>query len=166
MLPKLLRNFGVFIDGRGYIGRADEVELPKLTIKTEEYRGGGMDLPVEIDLGMEKLECNITLPEIDPDAVKLLGLYRGDVAVTLRGALRRQGEEAVPCVVKLTGGFKEIDAGSWQAGEKAQTKHAFAANLYTLEIDGEEMVHIDVINMIRRIGGVDQMESIRAAIGA
>lgn len=166
MLPKLLRNFGVFIDGRGYIGRADEIELPKLTIKAEEYRGAGMDLPSEQDMGMEKLECTITLPELDPDAIKLFGLYRGDVALTARGAIRRQGEEAVPCVLKVVGGFKEIDAGSWKAGDMAQTKHAFACNIYTLELEGEELVHIDVINMIRRIGGVDQMESIRAAIGA
>lgn len=35
MLPKILKNFNVFVDGRGYAGKIDEVTLPKLTIKTE-----------------------------------------------------------------------------------------------------------------------------------
>ena len=38
MLPKILKNFNVFVDGRGYAGKIDEITLPKLTIKTEEYR--------------------------------------------------------------------------------------------------------------------------------
>jgi UDP-N-acetylmuramoyl-L-alanyl-D-glutamate--2,6-diaminopimelate ligase len=58
MLPKILKNFNVFVDGRGYAGKIDEITLPKLTIKTEEYRAGGMDIPVSIDMGMEKLEAD------------------------------------------------------------------------------------------------------------
>ncbi len=50
MLPKILKNFNVFVDGRGYAGRIDEISLPKLAIKTEEYRAGGMDIPVSIDI--------------------------------------------------------------------------------------------------------------------
>ncbi len=50
MLPKILRNFNVFVDGRGYAGKIDEITLPKLTIKTEEYRAGGMDIPINIDI--------------------------------------------------------------------------------------------------------------------
>ncbi len=57
MLPKILRNFNVFVDGRGYAGKIEEITLPKLTIKTEEYRAGGMDIPISIDMGMEKLEA-------------------------------------------------------------------------------------------------------------
>lgn len=166
MLPKLVRNFGVFIDGRGYIGRADEVELPKLSIKAEEYRGGGMDAPSEQDMGMEKLECTITLPELDPDAIKLFGLYGKTFGVTLRGAIRKQGEEAEAAVIQLVGAFKEMDFGNWKPGDKAQAKHVFAADSYTLTIAGELIVKIDVINMIRLIGGTDQMASIRTAIGA
>ena len=48
-LPRVLKNMNLFVDGRGYAGRIDEIQLPKLTLKTEEHRAGGMDLPVEID---------------------------------------------------------------------------------------------------------------------
>ena len=62
-LPRVLKNMNLFVDGRGYAGRIDEIQLPKLTLKTEEHRAGGMDLPVEIDLGMEKLEAELTIAD-------------------------------------------------------------------------------------------------------
>ena len=33
MIPKILKNFNLFIDGRGYVGKCDEVNPPKLSIK-------------------------------------------------------------------------------------------------------------------------------------
>ena len=54
MLNDILKNMSLFVDGRGYAGNVDELNLPKLALKTEEFRGGGMDAPIEIDMGMEK----------------------------------------------------------------------------------------------------------------
>jgi P2 family phage contractile tail tube protein len=34
-----------------------------------------------------------------------------------------------------------------------------------LAIDGEELIEIDAINLVRKVGGVDQMARIRQAIG-
>ena len=70
-MTKILKNFNLFVDGRGYAGRAEEVTPPKLTIKTEELRAGGMDAPISIDLGMEKLECGFSLVEYDPNLMQL-----------------------------------------------------------------------------------------------
>ena len=93
MLPKILKNFSAFVDGRGYAGRVDEITLPKLSIKTEEYRGGGMDVPIDIDLGMEKLEAEITFSEYDPELFRLFGIMdNSTVNFTLRGGLQGTGD--------------------------------------------------------------------------
>ncbi|MDL2295612.1 phage major tail tube protein [Lachnospiraceae bacterium OttesenSCG-928-E19] len=87
-MPKILKNFNLFVDGRGYAGRADEVTPPKLTIKTEEIRAGGMDAPAEVDMGMEKIETSFSLIEYDPDILTQFGVVSGNsVSITLRGAL-------------------------------------------------------------------------------
>ena len=65
-LPHVLKNMNLFVDGRGYAGRVDEIKLPKLTLKTEEHRAGGMDIPVELELGMDKLEAELTISDFDP----------------------------------------------------------------------------------------------------
>ena len=86
MIPKILKNFNLFVDGRGYAGRVEELTLPKLSIKTEEIKNGGMDIPIEVDMGMEKLECEFTLSEYDEEIIKLFGLRVGvPNPLTLRG---------------------------------------------------------------------------------
>ena len=51
-----------FVDGRGYAGRVDEITLPKLTIKTEKHRAGGMDVPVEIVIAHASVESRASYP--------------------------------------------------------------------------------------------------------
>lgn len=165
MIPKILKNFNVTVDGRGYAGRIDEIVLPTLTIQTEEHRAGGMDAPVDIDLGMEKLEAELTFSEYDHELFRLFGLVDGNaVAVTIRGAIQSSGE-AEPVVINLRGSFKELDAGTWQAGDKATLKCMITARYYKLNINGEDIIEIDAENMVRVINGVDQLASVRSAIG-
>ena len=164
--PRILKNMNLFVDGRGYAGRVDEIELPKLSLKTEEHRAGGMDLPIEVELGMEKLESNLTISDYDPEVFKLFGLLdRQDTPVTVRGAIQRQGETAQAVVIALRGGWKEIDSGTWKPGDKSTLKVAVAVNYFKLTIAGQEIVEIDAINLVRKVGGVDQMADIRSAIG-
>ncbi len=165
MLPKILKNFNVFVDGRGYAGKIDEITLPKLTIKTEEYRAGGMDIPINIDMGMEKLEAELTFAEYDSELFRLFGLINNNaVSLTLRGGLQGSSDtESV--VINLRGLFKELDFGSWKPAEKAMLKCTVAANYYKLTIDGKELIEIDAENTIRKIDGVDQMTSMRTALG-
>ncbi|MFT5702891.1 MAG: P2 family phage contractile tail tube protein [Rickettsiales bacterium] len=165
MIPKILKNFNLFIDGRGYAGKCEEVNPPKLTIKSEEYRAGGLDAPVAIDMGMEKLEASFTLSEYDTNVLQQFGLISGDaVQVTLRGATQDDTTTSA-IVIKLRGMYTEMDMGKFAAGEKGSLACTIACRYYSLEIDGEQLVEIDVNNMTRVIGGVDKMAEIREAIG-
>jgi P2 family phage contractile tail tube protein len=162
---KILKNFTLNVDGRGFAGKAEEVSPPKLTIKTEEIRAGGMDAPASVDLGMEKLECSFTLVEYDPDVLKLWGLVSGNaVAITLRGALV-DDTTTTPMVITLRGMFTEIDMGKFKAGDKSTMQCNIAARYYKLEIAGAPVIEIDVDNMTRIIDGKDQLAEIRNAIG-
>jgi len=165
MIPKILKNFNLFIDGRGYVGKVEEVNPPKLNIKTEEFRAGGMDSPAMIDMGIEKLEGSFTLLEFDKNVLKQFGLIAGNVvSVTLRGAL--QDETSVsPIIIKLRGMYTEIDMGKMSAGEKGTLQCTVACRYYSLEIDGEQLIEIDIDNMTRRIGGQDKMVDVRKALG-
>ncbi|WP_341822293.1 phage major tail tube protein [Wolbachia endosymbiont (group A) of Clivina fossor] len=167
MLPKILKNFNVFVDGRGYAGKIDEITLPKLTIKTEEYRAGGMDIPVSIDMGMEKLEADFTFAEYDKELFRLFGLiYGNSVALTIRGMMQGSGIfgfEGV--IINLRGIFREFDFGSWKPAEKATLKCTVAAHYYKLTIGARELIEIDAENMIRKINGVDQMALLQTVLG-
>jgi len=166
MLPRVLRNFNLFVNGIGYAGRVTEAELPELSVKTEEHRGGGMDGVAEIDLGMEALGAKLTFAEYVPDILKSFGKLDGNaVRIQLRGALQRDGEPAIACIVDLHGGFKKNGMGSWKAGDLATNEVEMSVRYYKLSIGGEDLIEVDVDNMRRVIGGVDELASIRAAIG-
>ena len=165
MIPKILKNFNLFVDGRGYVGRVEEVNPPKLTIKTEEFRGGGMDAPATIDMGMEKLEASFTLAEYDKEVLKQFGLISGNaVQVTLRGAMQ-DDDSTTSIIIRLRGMYTEMDMGKFGAGEKGTLACTLAARYYALEMGGESLIEVDIDNMTRIIAGEDKMAAVRDALG-
>lgn len=165
MLPRVLKGFSVMVDGTNYVGRIKECKLPDLKVKADAYRGGGMDTEVDLDMGMEKLDCELMFAEHNAELMKTFGLWNANTPIVLRGAIQRQGEEAVAVEVRLQGGTREISRDNWKPGESGSKKLMVNCNLYIEKIAGEEVVNIDVINMKRVIGGVDQLAGMRAAIG-
>ena len=124
-----------------------------------------MDIPVAIDMGMEKLEAELTFAEYDAELFRLFGLIsNNNIALTIRGAIQATSEaEAV--MVNLRGIFKELDAGSWKAGDKTTLKCTVAVSYYKLTIDKRELIEIDIENMVRKINGNDQLATLRQALG-
>lgn len=166
MIPKVLKNFNLFVDGYGFAGRVDEVTPPKLAIKSDEYQAGGMDAPADIDMGMEKLEANFSVFEHDPVIYRQFGLLDGtQVDIKFRGAQQGSDGVVVPMVATIRGLYKELDGGNWKAGEKGSLKATISCRYYKLEIDGKSVVEIDVDNMKRIINGTDQLAAMRTAIG-
>lgn len=164
--PKVLQGFNLFVDGRGYAAKVSECELPKLTIKTEEYQPGGYDAPVEVDLGMEKLETNFTLLDFDAEVLKQFGVgHNNSVPVTLRGALSYGDGTTVPAVAQFQGMFREVEPPKFGKPGKLEMKATMALKYYKLEINGETIHEIDVENMVRIINGVDYLASMRENIG-
>jgi len=165
-LTAILKNFNLFVDGRGYAGNCEEVTLPKLTIKTDEFRGGGMDAPLKIELGMEALECSFSLTSYDANIPKLVGLAPGNSKpLTFRGSVVSEDGTEVPVIINVTGNITELDYGSWKPGDKATIKGTVALSYYKHTINGEVIHEIDVPNMIRTVNGTDQLKQTRANLG-
>ncbi|KAF7769995.1 hypothetical protein PCIT_a2929 [Pseudoalteromonas citrea] len=165
--PKILKKFKLFVDGKGYLGVADEITLPKVVVKTREVTSG-FQAPIELDVGqLEKLEGSFTLLEYNASVMKLLGEWGGDpTPIVARGAIQAQGEAPVPVKVTLTGFFKEVDMGNWKDGEEANLTMQYTVQKYKLEIGADVIYDIDLYNDARIINGKDHMAALRAAIGA
>jgi len=166
-LPSKLKNFNVFNEGQNYMGKVTEVVLPKLTAKVEEYRAGGMDVPIDIDLGMEKMTCEMTLGGYVVQVLKQFGMLRHDaVGLRFAGALQSEDTDTViPCEVIMRGRHTEIDFGTAKPGDDTAKKVTSSLSYYKLSINGEEVIEIDAINMVKRIDGKDLMSDVRQALG-
>lgn len=165
-LTAILKNFNLFVDGRGYAGECEEITPPKLTFKTDEFRNGGMDAPVEVELGMDKLEASFSLTKYDTNVLKLFGLAPGNSKpLTFRGSVIGEDGVETAVVINITGYLKEVDQGSWKPGDKATLKGSVAVNYYKHTVGGRVIHEVDVKNMIRNINGVDQLKQTRANLG-
>lgn len=166
MIPQTLTNFNLFVDGKGFAGLATQVTLPKLKVKADTHRAGGMDVGVKLDLGMEEMEGSFTLSGISADALKFFGLAdQTAFAGVFRGAFRDQKGQVVAAIVTFRGALHEVDMGDWKPGEKSENKFTVDLAYYKLEIDGAAMYEIDAVGMKRVINGTDQLEAVRTAIG-
>ncbi len=166
MIPEVLYNTNLFVDGISLQGDVPSLTLPKLTLKTDDYRAGGMDAAVEIDMGTEKLEASFTTHGVRREVLKFFG--QADLTAfnaSFRGAFKGQKGAVKSVVATLRGGLKEVDPGEWKPGEKGEFKYAVAVTYYKLEIDGSVMFEIDPLNSIRVIDGTDQLAAVRAALG-
>lgn len=162
----VLKNLNLFIDGRGQAGQIEDFNPPKLTLKMDEFRGGGMDTPIELEMGMEKLNADFSLVGYDADVLALFGLRPGaSVPMVARGALESHDGTVTAVSYVMRGKIKESDPGTWKPGEKAPLKTTVALVYYKLT-HGNRIIHeVDVENMIRIVDGVDVLAEQRAALG-
>lgn len=152
-LPKHIAGFNGFLDGETFFGVIEEGTLPKFTVKTEDYQAGTGVAPVAIGLDMEKMVQDMTISEPSP-----IILTRIDQRCQLvfRGSLFLSDGIEEPLVITQSGLLTEADMGGYKKGDRnGKTKFTHAVDTITVEISGEELIHIDNINGIKRIGGTD-----------
>jgi P2 family phage contractile tail tube protein len=165
--PRILKNFNVIVNGRGLAGVADSGTLPEVSVKTDEHRAGGMDAPTEIDMGMDALSAKWSMKDPDLTVLGLAGQMNSNSArVTFRGSFVRDADMSrVAVIAECVGRIKKNTYSDWKAGDATTFDFEMSVNYYKLTVGGVEVYEIDVENMIRRCGGVDQLAGIRADIG-
>lgn len=166
-LPRKLKNFATFVDGVNYQGETPEVTLPTLSRKMEEYRSGGMNGPISIDLGQEKMEAEIKGAGWIRGLLSKWGAGSHD-AVLLRfaGAIQSDDTEAVQAVeVVMRGRLSELNPGAEKAGALSERTYKYALSYYKMTIDGNVELEIDLVNLVEIVDGQDRMSAVRSALG-
>lgn len=162
----VIKNQTLFVDGRGYAGQLTELNPPKLTLKTEEFRGGGMDLPIDITMGMEKLTADFTLISYDRDVLSLFGVAEGTtVPFTAREVLESFDGTTTSVVHNMRGKITELDSGTHSPGERVPLKVSISLTYYKQTHGGVVVHEIDPANMVRIVNGTDALAGQRRALG-
>jgi P2 family phage contractile tail tube protein len=166
-LAKKLKAFNLFHNGENFVGQVAEVTPPKLTRKTEDYRGGGMNGPIAIDFGQEKITLEWTCGGIMRPVLEQWGITKHD-GVQLRFAGAYQAEDATkPDAVEIVvrGRHTELDFGNAKGGDDTAFKVTTTCSYYKLTINGTDVIEIDFINMVEKVNGEDLLAALRTAIG-
>lgn len=166
-IPKILKDFAVYIDGTRYAGQVSEIELPKITIKTEGYRVGYMNVP--ITMGLESMECTITMVEQVKAVFLLMGMLNSATGnlVSFRGY--QEGEGGLinnnSIEIQMRGVFSEYDMGSAKRGDMPSYKLKMSLQQYIYKQDGIPLITIDPYTNTFMVGVVDQLLATKKALG-
>jgi uncharacterized protein len=166
-LASTLKNFNLFNEDKSFLGIVEEVKLPKLKRKLEDYRAGGMDGPVGIDVGQEKLEMEFVCGGFMEQIFLQYGIPRiSGVMLRFVGAYQRDDTAVVKAVeIVMRGRHEELDMGDAKGGDKGKLTVKSVLTYYKLSVDNKVLIEIDILNMIFIVDGVDTLLEQRKALG-
>ena len=162
-------NANVYADGNSWIGRAEEVKLPTLTAKMVEHKALGMVGTLELPTGIDKLEGEIKWNGPYTDVLRRVANPFKPVQLQLRSNVQQFGAGGlvveVPMVTYLTVLFTDTDLGGYKQHENVENTSKYRAYYVKQTLNGEDVVELDVMANVYRVGGVDLLANYRVNIG-
>lgn len=161
-IPRILKDLNLFFVGFGFAGLVNDITLPVLETKNEEHQGGGMDAPIDIEVGINKLDITFTLAEHDPVFLRNFGI---SVNALKQGRFvgNLVGQNDVKKVeVQFTGRITKIDYGTVKGNQLNPMTVTMNLSYYNYLYDNASVWEEDIPNFIRRVNGVDQLAVRRA----
>jgi P2 family phage contractile tail tube protein len=160
------KNLNLFVDGQGLAGQIQDFNAPALGLTTEDFRGGGMDVPVAIEMGMEKLTAGFNLIAYKRQVLALFGVAIGQtVPFVARELLESSDGTKTGVVHTMRGKINKMDPGTSAPGKLEPLKFELDLTYYKLEHGGQVIHEIDVVNMKRIVNGADVLAANRAILG-
>ena len=165
-LPRKLKAMALFVDGQHYAGECTEVTPPTLERETEDYRAGGMNGPVKLDMGGSELTMTLKMAG---HVAAMVAQYGGSLSGTqlrLVQVVQADDAEAVQGVELVARGrMTKFDPGTAKVGDLTEHEYEFALTYIKWVDNGTTQVEVDYVNMIEKVGGVDRMAQTRAVLG-
>jgi P2 family phage contractile tail tube protein len=164
--PSKLKDQNLYGDGESWKGEVAEVTIPKLALKMEDWRGGGMLGPVPIDQGLEKIEFEFKAGGLLLSPLAQFGATAADAAqLRFAGAYQNDGTGSVNFAeVVARGRYSEVDFGTQKPGDDTETTYKMACSYYKLTLDNMVILEIDMIAGIFVVFGVDRRAEIREGL--
>ncbi|EIJ1010166.1 phage major tail tube protein [Salmonella enterica] len=166
-VPHIVRNFTCFVNGSNKLGKVTSLTLPKLTRKTDSYRGGGMPGAVAVDLGLDDgaLDVTAVFGGFMKDVIRKYAGGIDEVALRFAGELYTDSDSQL-CEIEMRGRITEIDMGEVKAGENTSHTFAIKNTYYKLSVDDTDLIEIDNLNFIEKVNGKSVVpDRIRSALG-
>ena len=164
-LPRLFKGHNIFIEGYDLRGQIGDVERPKIALKMEEYRSGGMFGTAKVVQGLEVLEMTVTVSGYAAEVLRQFGGTIDSKVIRFAGAVEKDDETGFKKVSgEAAGRITEIDQGSNSAGENGEIKFKIDLVRYSESLDGKEILYADVLQNKLRVNGTDLYQGFGEAL--
>lgn len=165
-----LYNANVYVNGVSFLGRAEEVTLPKVQAKMVEHKALGMFGVIETAAGIEKMEAKIKWSSLYPEVIGEAANPYKSVSIQVRASLETHDSTGriaeVPVVAFMTAQFKQFPGVGFKHQDNAEVETELTVSYYKLTIDGKDYIEVDAFANIWKVEGEDILAQYRTNIGA
>ena len=170
ILMHQVTNANLYVNDNCMLGRAEELELPKLVALMMERKSLGMVGKIELPSGFDKMGGNIKWASYYDDVMMTVANPFKMVKLMARSSVDTYDSETgrasqKPLVTFLSVMFKEAALGTFKQNDPAEFPSAFSCYYIKQVYDGKDVVEFDSMANIFKIGGVDELEIYRNNIG-
>ena len=162
-------NANIYVDGNCLLGKAEEIKLPDITAMMSEHKALGMVGKIELPSGFEKLEGEIKWNSFYRDVWLKMNNQYSMVQLQVRSSVETYGAmgrmQQQPLVTFLSVMFKKNPMGTFKQNDNAEFSSSFACYYIKQQLAGEDLLELDVLANIYKVGGVDQLDIYRNNIG-
>ena len=162
-------NYAVYENGTELLGHA-EVTLPELSKVTAEIKGAGLSGTINAPIAGHFEAMTMTLNFRVPTKQQYALFQSGNHTIDLRAAQQRRDQttgivETVNVKHVLTVTPIKLAPGKIAPASTADGSGEYAVTYYATYIDGQKVLEIDIANFVAYINGVDELASVRKALG-
>lgn len=160
MIPKILTNFNLYVNGRPQSGKAKTVTPPAVQLTMIEHQGGGMFGKAKIPVGHDALEMQFTMAEYAKDVMREAGKPI-DIPVTMYGHAD-DGQGNTQAVSYFCRGKLSVTPDSATPGQDNGVSFRVDCTALRIVVDGTTTHDIDVPSGRFIVDGMDYAASMRA----
>ncbi|MDR6954119.1 P2 family phage contractile tail tube protein [Ancylobacter sp. 3268] len=165
----ILQGFTMYIDTLDFGIDTETVELPLPIPTTQEYRGGGMDLAVELPMAaIGALSITVKMSGLNPDIMGRMAMAPGTTRrITFRGGVLQETDGSIVSHVCVADGhINGSSRDTWSRGEKVGLEFVInGVKYYRYEANAQIVHELGAWPPKRIINGVDQLAGLNAALG-
>lgn len=163
-----IEDYVLFDNEDNYLGKAEEISLPKITRKTNDFSPGGGIGEMAVDVGVyEKMEFSFKLRDISAQMATYVGQNKIDGhSFQIRAIARNESNNSeIGIVYEIQGRINEREREALKRGENSITTLAGIATRYGEHHNGKRVRLLDIIKRIDETDGKDAHEFNRNFLG-
>lgn len=165
----IVRNANVILNGKSLLGRIEEFSGPMIKPKMSTFKPLGLVAETELMSGFEKMESKLKFTSIYADLMVVAADFTEEVSLQIRSSVevytgsRRTEEQPYVCFIR--GSFKALPSGNFKQNDNVELEADMNVTYCKIEVNGQEIVELDIMNNIYKVNGQDKLAKYRANLG-
>lgn len=169
LVVKRITNANCYLNGKSLLGKVEEAKLPDVATVLVEHKALGLVGKLELPSGIDKMEMSIKFNSFYEDVLVKAADPFTPVNLQVRSSrdtYTGQGRTAQePVVTFLCGTFKNYPLGGFKQHDNVEAEFKLNITYLKQVVAGKDMIEVDVLNNIYKVGGNDILATYRSNIG-